>query len=625
MVAAVCLLSLVAFAWFASHAVPSLYFGDSGELLAALRTGGVPHPTGFPILMTLGVIPAQANAFFVNLLSSAAGALAVGLSALWARRLLGRNAFLPTAVFLLGSCTLLLHASVTRVYAFQWAATAAVLVTVTTYRPQPRWGLLFGFLLGLSSTTHLLFLSGLVYATVSLWDRRRDWASLAPWVLGGVLLGASPILWIPLRAHAHPWVSWGEAGNLGSFWAYLTQRQYSEKMLGRDLLGTWAFLGTLGRVFLREWNPLVWLFAAWGAFRLYRTAPRKTYALGAVMLFNVLLMYLYGHNGDLEILYRYFLPTYACAAVLASVAAAALWERWSERFAKSLPVRIALGLVFVALFVSKPALRWVDLAEASGCRSYLRHLLKPLPRNATVVLMGDNQVFPAAFGRYNLGVRTDLHFVEWEGTLFPEAFRLLHDPLRPVDPRELELEWYRRDGGCLFVAAPRLVQPPDRCRPYGFMYRLSDEVSERTLPAPPRPDWLPPRFTRAERSDPEAMEPLADHYLMSAAWHRDQGEKDAALRDVEEAVAVTPRTVRTLINAAAQYGEVGDDSRCGELLERALKIDPSNFNALLNMGIHFGKIGRYGECRAYLLAADAVQPHDPLVAHYLNQLNAVAR
>jgi tetratricopeptide (TPR) repeat protein len=622
---AVCALFLVAFAWFGFHAVPSLYFGDNGELLAAIQTGGIPHPTGFPSLLLLGYYPSQLHTFAVNLTSSAAGALAVALLAFWARRLFGRNAFLPTAIFLLGSTTLLLHSSMTRIYSFQLATMAAVLVAVALFQPHPRWGLLFGFLLGLSATTHTLFLGAIVVALVLLWDRRKSWSALAPWVFLGSTLALSLYLWIPLRAHLNPEVSWGSPSHFDSLWSYLSQKQYSNKMASRDLLGTWLFIRDITGIFLREWNPLIWIFALWGAYLTYISARRKAFALGSLMVFNIGLLFLYGHNQDLDILYRYFLPTYACAAVFASVAAVKLWERWTSLFAKRLSVQILLGIVFLALFVAKPARQWADLSDSVGCRSYLFHLLKPLPKDATAVLMGDNQVFPAAYGRYNLGLRRDLHIVEYEGTLFPEAYRLLHNPQNPKTVVQLEEAWYEKGGGSLYVASPRMVQPPDHCRPFGFMYRLSDDASEQILPPSPRPDWLPPRFTSAEQKDREASEPLAEHYLMSSAWKRHHEDKEGALKDVEDALRATPRTIRTLINASAFFGEANMDERCEALLRQALSINPKNFEATLNLGIHYGKTTRYDECLRYLNLANGLQPNHPVVLHYLRQLNAVAR
>jgi Flp pilus assembly protein TadD len=67
------------------------------------------------------------------------------------------------------------------------------------------------------------------------------------------------------------------------------------------------------------------------------------------------------------------------------------------------------------------------------------------------------------------------------------------------------------------------------------------------------------------------------------------------------------------------------DSPCEKLLFQAFEIQPDNFEILLNLGIHYGKIGQYENCRRFLLLADAQKPNQPIVQHYLNQLDAVTR
>jgi hypothetical protein len=620
-----CLLFLAVFAWFATHAVPSLYFGDNGELLAAIHTRGIPHPTGFPLLLLLGAPAARAHTLAVNLVLSATGALAVVLLSLGARRLVGRPSFLPTALLLLGSCTLLLHSSMARVYSLQLATLAAVFLVTLLYQPTPRWGLAFGFAVGLSLSTHLLSLAGPLFAGVLLWEHRRDGARLFPWVLLGAILSVSLYLWLPLRAALHPDVSWGSPENLGNLWAYLTQRQYADKMGGRDLLGSFFFLKTLLRDAFREWNPIVYVLAVWGGFSLYRSHRRKAWAILAVLLFNAVLLFAYGNDEDLDILYRYFLPSIACLAVLASVAIVSL-TRWCEsRVPWPRVASIGLLVLLLAALLPFPASRWKDLSLASGCRSYLLGMIQPIPQAATVVLMGDNQVFPAAYGLHALGFRPDLHYIEWEGTLFPEARRRLSDPLLVTTPSQLEGEWYRAGGGALYLATPRLVQPPFKMGVFGLLYRLSDETSEASLPPAPTPNFLPPRFTQAERQDREAAETLAEFYLMTAAWRRERADIEGALRDLEAAVEATPDTIRTLINAAAQFGELGRDPRSEALLRRVLAMQPRHVEATLNMGIHYGKVGRYAECREYLTRALALRPNHPVALHYLRQLDAIGR
>gem|GEM_PF-3754333 len=118
---------------------------------------------------------------------------------------------------------------------------------------------------------------------------------------------------------------------------------------------------------------------------------------------------------------------------------------------------------------------------------------------------------------------------------------------------------------------------------------------------------------------------MAEFYLMTAAWRRERADIEGALRDLEAAVEATPDTIRTLINAAAQFGELGRDPRSEALLRRVLAMQPRHVEATLNMGIHYGKVGRYAECREYLTRALALRPNHPVALHYLRQLDAIGR
>jgi len=89
---AVCLL-VVALVFFtalslaASEPTQANYGVDGGDLLAAVLTNGVPHPTGYPTYMLLGNlfqrIPLGTPYFRGTLLSALPSALAAGLLAAW--------------------------------------------------------------------------------------------------------------------------------------------------------------------------------------------------------------------------------------------------------------------------------------------------------------------------------------------------------------------------------------------------------------------------------------------------------------------------------------------------------------------------------------------------------------
>jgi hypothetical protein len=69
------LVFLISFTVYLKTLCPTVYVGDSGELIAAAYTLGIPHPPGYPLFTILGkvfitLIPIGSIAYRVNLLSA---------------------------------------------------------------------------------------------------------------------------------------------------------------------------------------------------------------------------------------------------------------------------------------------------------------------------------------------------------------------------------------------------------------------------------------------------------------------------------------------------------------------------------------------------------------------------
>lgn len=69
------LVFLISFTVYLLTLCPTVYVGDSGELIAAAYTLGIPHPPGYPLFTILGkifitLIPIGSIAYRVNLLSA---------------------------------------------------------------------------------------------------------------------------------------------------------------------------------------------------------------------------------------------------------------------------------------------------------------------------------------------------------------------------------------------------------------------------------------------------------------------------------------------------------------------------------------------------------------------------
>ena len=212
-------LGLAVFVLYALGACRTIYVGDSGELVAAVHTLGIPHPSGYPLYVLLGklwtlLVPVRLVAFRMSLFSAACAAVAVALL-----HRLGRAARAaaarpppPRALLLAVSPSFWGEANVQRVYTLNavfvvLAATAAVALARVAARP--RICSLAAFLCGLGATNHTFM--ALMAVAIGLFARRRPSPSLVRGVRGSssparrcFAAGLLPYAYLPLRSRMDP-------------------------------------------------------------------------------------------------------------------------------------------------------------------------------------------------------------------------------------------------------------------------------------------------------------------------------------------------------------------------------------------------------------------------------------
>ena len=236
MLAAAALAGIV-FAVYAAGACPTIYVGDSGDLVTAVHVLGIPHPTGYPLYVLLGklwsvLIPVGTVAWRMSLFSAVCAAAACGALYRLCRSLaLHPVAAAFSALVLAFSPSFWSEANVQRVYGL--GALFVVLATTAAWRWQVRrdgtslaWA---SFLCGFGAANHAfmavyaLALGGLVLTAepAILRSPRRVVAAG-----GAVCAGLLPYLYLPLRARAHPPLAWGDPQTLGGFFRVVSRREF---------------------------------------------------------------------------------------------------------------------------------------------------------------------------------------------------------------------------------------------------------------------------------------------------------------------------------------------------------------------------------------------------------------
>jgi hypothetical protein len=411
---------------------PGLAGGDSGELAAAVATGGVIHPPGYPLYALLGGLfthlPLGAGvAWRLNLLSAACDAAAAALLCAavtrWARSaaagVAAASVFaLAPVVWRCGVCAEVFALN-NLLCALLWLL--AVLYDDKGERRIALWGaLVVG--LGLSNHHTFVFVAAPL-AGWALWRGRRDLLQPRNLALLGlaVAVGLLPYAYLPIAAGSASPVSWGEAGSWSGFWTHVLRREYGTFRLaaagvapgasGLATLGAWgeAALEAVG-----WWGAILPLAGAAVGVAAWRRAP-----LGAVVLLALALsvgaLVVLGnlpvsdglHRG---IVARFWQEPGLLVAVLSGAGVAA-FERSERRWHRT-AVRVVVAVILLAPLPG----RFVAMNRHASTlvRAYGAEILRAAPAGALLVTKGDLITNTVRYLQAVEGVRPDVRVVDQE-------------------------------------------------------------------------------------------------------------------------------------------------------------------------------------------------------------------
>lgn len=391
------LLTGALFALYAAGACPTIYVGDSGELVAAAATLGVPHPTGYALYVLLGklwtlLVPIGSIAYRMSLFSAACAALACGLLYRGARGAgLGRSAALFAALLLAFAPSYWGEANIQRVYAlnavFVVLATSAALAWRRTGRERSL--LLACFWCGLGATNHTFMgiyavVLGL-YAVVTTPVLLRRGATLLR-IAVVTLVGLLPYAYLPIRSRMNPRLDWGNPETLEGFLDVVLRRDFWQRAWLEQTSDVFLVLADYLRGIAIELAGVGALLAVIGIVVAW---PRRAAALPlAVMAANLAALTLHGSRSDIFIWHRYYIPSYAMAALLAGFGCQWLLQR-VPRAPRAL--RLAPLLVPGVLLLSG----WsaFDRSRYRIAEDFSLQVLRALPPGAHLIATDDNVLF----------------------------------------------------------------------------------------------------------------------------------------------------------------------------------------------------------------------------------------
>ncbi|MEE9384634.1 MAG: DUF2723 domain-containing protein [Nannocystaceae bacterium] len=271
------ILAWVGFVLLMVGASPAHFWLDAGEIASAGSELGVMHPPGVPgfvpLLHLAGVVPLGSLGFRMSLVSSALGAVTVGIVvALLERRRAHVITCWGASLAILGAITFVQNARTLEIYTYGACLALFALWGLDPATPRPRrmhgrlvatlaltlgaWG--FGDL-------RLLWVAGVALWLRGAW-RKQSWCRWAPLC---AVLASLPVLTLPLASARQPVADWGNPDNWARLWSHLQAESirgaYAEQILPTTWGPWWLHLqANLGRL-LEDVGPLTCLLA-FGAF-----------------------------------------------------------------------------------------------------------------------------------------------------------------------------------------------------------------------------------------------------------------------------------------------------------------------------------------------------------------------
>ncbi len=404
---------------------PGLGLIDSGELTTVVWKLGIAHPTGYPLYTIIGhlfsLLPFTSVARTMVVFSSICMALA-GCILLWTGAYIIQKYFKcsPINAILFSAAGILTFAfSMT---AWQTAAHAEVyplslLLTSVLYalgirmlsstKTDARLWIAFGFVFGLALGNHLSVVWTFPLGLVVLWHcfgTGREALRALLIALPAGILGASIILFLPLRSHLDPTLDWGNPETLGLLWRHLTGWQYQVWMFQSGILERIiSYFRTLPLDI--GWGGVVLVII--GIYGLRKRTARVLVALLLVWFLGVL----YNVNYDIPDIAPYFLPAHAALSLIAVAGAVTLWNLAKQRMKV---MRIAL-IVLLTIPVLSNAITHLSKANRSNDHfpaTFAREVLRTLPHNALVLHSLWDLQSPAIYLQEVEGYRTDVALMD---------------------------------------------------------------------------------------------------------------------------------------------------------------------------------------------------------------------
>ncbi|MBU1626938.1 DUF2723 domain-containing protein, partial [bacterium] len=417
----------ISFTIFSKCTCPTIYVGDSGELVSAASSLGIPHNPGYPIYSMLGKLltffPFGPIAYRMNLASAIFGACSV-LTIYFILLIFSKNTSLSALMALLyNTFSTLWNVSVSSevysLYAFFISLIVLLMLLFRKYKDLPYFYLLV-FTSSLAVTNHIeilmifpAFFPPVIYTFTKL-PRLRG-SAYKKILLSSILLtflGFSIYGYLPIRASTNPTVNWSDTKTFSNLLYHISFKEHRTVALTRfSLERTFDRAKELAKFFLNQF-PIVFsiLFCILSLIGIISLKKQLDILISMLLLFTFDLVYiLFFNNVPLNVT-AFGYPSYIVSTFLITCGIIRITRYIAENnfFQGFNP--IFAGMMFVLFMVSFIFNYHPDNRSNNYCSyNFIRNMMLTPSKSAVLFVDGDNQTFLSLYMKGIEGFRKDLN------------------------------------------------------------------------------------------------------------------------------------------------------------------------------------------------------------------------
>ncbi len=430
-------LLLAAISLYLLTVCPTVYVGDTGELVSAAYTLGIPHPPGYPLFClagkTLTFLPAGNVAFRVNLLAALLAAGAVLIFFLLSKKVFNVKGCFNILLLILLS----LIAASSRVFWNQSGMAKGALYTMTaflllssvfaleTWRESGRnkYFIVAAFLAGLSVVSHqtaLVFLpSFAIYAVLTSIQKKTHYTVF---IIGTAAFaaGLSVFFYLMLSAARYPAVNCGNPSTFQGMLQHVLRSQYGG--LTKYPRSVSLFLQELKACFIifTAQFPIWVLFIPFAGMRASFRKMLPLLLLSAVIVITLIFGLMLGTVYDitaamLETIAVFMVPAYFFLWLWAYPGIEKILSGKKPLYLKLVLLLLTVSALFYNVYINGG---YADKSANFMAERYAVDTLRSCPPDSVIFMSEDSPMYQVLYAKTVNGARPDIKIVDETATAF---------------------------------------------------------------------------------------------------------------------------------------------------------------------------------------------------------------